>query len=38
MQIVALEYRGAGLSTDYADQPLTYYSMAGGLQLRLPKL
>ena len=28
-QIIVAEYRGAGLSTDYSDQPLTYYSMAG---------
>ncbi|PRW60265.1 Alpha beta hydrolase fold [Chlorella sorokiniana] len=30
-EILALEWRGAGLSTDFSDQPLTYYSMADGV-------
>ena len=33
VQVIALEYRGAGLSTDYSDQPLTYCTMAGGFVL-----
>lgn len=28
-EIIVMEHRGAGLSIDYSDKPLTYYSMGG---------